>query len=177
MWAFRQPAKFGNMTIRNCDKVTLIIACSAVKKFTKELVIENVKQLVINPSILPHLPEIVVFRRIGFIERIQKETFSQIYKRTNRPSCFVHGANINSITFENVTIGTIETEAFPDMTDMKHFLWDKVLNLPFWNYISIRLLFFFRFSLFRSSYEFVFVSHDQVKFSFLLRTKIFSASR
>ncbi|KAF2895526.1 hypothetical protein ILUMI_10649 [Ignelater luminosus] len=126
IWNFNSPATIHSLTIKNCDTLRLSFTCSSENKPIQWLKIQNIRYLEILQPTVSHNPPQIYFENIGHVETIPRHTFVQIKKTVHKPSCVVPANDLNGIFFKNVHIGTIETEAFKNLTDMKQFSWFNV---------------------------------------------------
>lgn len=73
------------------------------------------------------LPEKVIFENIKSMPLIPEKAFKQMkYPPASSYRCAVNTKPVDTITFTNVHIGTIQKDAFHNMTDVKVFDWDSV---------------------------------------------------
>lgn len=115
-----------NLTIQNCHTLRLSFLCHSANFPLQSLTVANVKNLIIIPGNVIHNPPRIHFQNVYNTEFLPRQTFYQIRRATYRQNCILPTRDLEEITFENVHFGTIETEAFTNLTNIKTFKWQNV---------------------------------------------------
>ncbi|KAF5306682.1 hypothetical protein FQR65_LT07237 [Abscondita terminalis] len=125
LWQFSAPATITSLTIEDCEKVELSFICSNENKPIQWLKLRNIKNLEIMPVPLVHNPPAIHFENVT-MNKIPRDAFVQIKKTVYKPGCFIPLNDLNSISFKNVKINTIETESFKNLSEMRKFEMENV---------------------------------------------------
>ncbi|KAF5294956.1 hypothetical protein FQA39_LY13319 [Lamprigera yunnana] len=125
LWAHNSVASITSLTIQDCKRLELSFTCSGENKPILWLKLKNITTVEILQANVVHNPPKIIFEDIGNIT-LRREMFTQIRKTLYKPGCFIPSIDLHSITFKNVTIDTIESEAFRNLTDVKEFYMENV---------------------------------------------------
>ncbi|GLV34271.1 hypothetical protein CBL_00202 [Carabus blaptoides fortunei] len=130
LWNFNAPAEIRDLRFTNCSSVEIDLTCTNVGRMIESLHILNVGTLNFTNILYKdwaQLPEKVNFENIKNIPLIPEKTFKQMkYPPASSYRCAVNTKPVDTITFNNVRIGTIQKDAFHNMTEVKIFNWDNV---------------------------------------------------
>lgn len=111
--SFNPPTNIESLTIQNCTKVNLFVRCTGEKRNIQVVRIRNVEELMFErtnyvSTITPNF----IMENIGYIETIPSFTFSQYIKPIHTAGCIVPTTDFGNFSMTNVTIDTVESNAF-----------------------------------------------------------------
>ncbi|XP_057663483.1 uncharacterized protein LOC130898304 [Diorhabda carinulata] len=110
---FNSPSNIESLQIQNCKNLTISFGCGSDVRNIESLIIKNIGFLKIQlQQRTSHVPASVSFENIAYLEEIPKLAFAQHDKITHSYNCITPKNDFRTLSFKNVTIGTVQSNAF-----------------------------------------------------------------
>ncbi|CAG9770489.1 unnamed protein product [Ceutorhynchus assimilis] len=119
---FSAPSNIDSLKIQNCNTLSLATRCSGEMRPISKLEIYNIKNLIFQRLQYDSmLPPTVIFENVSNIDSIPTKSFNQIIKSYYSVGCYVQPKDFQNVYFRNVTIDTIQSDAFVALNQFKNF--------------------------------------------------------